>query len=250
MHVHRREDEVFHIVEGRFRVWCGDRTWDVGPGGVAFLPRGVPRTFRNAGPGVGRLLTTVVPGGFEGFFLLAARRGLAVPGAMPALQRLAASFGSSSWARSPGPADGAGSGHRGESRKTLARRRPRGRAGAGGRVVAASGARCPASSSASLTSAPRAPRRLAGGTSGTFSRAAPRPPPTTIGHRSGCSGSRTWAPRPGRAPPAGAMRQRPCSGVPSRAAKQAALSKRGRQSQSSEPSRPTSAAVSPSPIRA
>ena len=48
----------------------------------------------------------------------------------------------------------------------------------------------------------------------------------------------------------GAMRQRPCSGVPSRAAKQAGLSKRGQQSQSTEPSRETSAAVSQSPMSA
>jgi hypothetical protein len=48
----------------------------------------------------------------------------------------------------------------------------------------------------------------------------------------------------------GAMRQRPCSGAPSRAAKHAGLSKRGQQSQSTEPSRDTSAAVSQSPRRA
>jgi len=41
----------------------------------------------------------------------------------------------------------------------------------------------------------------------------------------------------------GAISQRPCSGVPSSAAKQAAESKRGRQSQSIEPARETSAAV-------
>ncbi len=93
MHLHGREDEVFHIVEGRFRIWCGGRTWDVEPGGVVFLPRGVPHTFRNLGPGTGRLLTTVVPGGFEGFFPLVAERGLSIPGDMPALQELAAAFG-------------------------------------------------------------------------------------------------------------------------------------------------------------
>ncbi len=93
MHVHGREDEVFHIVEGRFRIWCGDRTWDVEPGGVVFLPKGVPHTFRNLGPGTGRLLTTVAPGGFEGFFPLVAERGLTIPGDLPALQELAAAFG-------------------------------------------------------------------------------------------------------------------------------------------------------------
>jgi Glycosyl hydrolases family 15 len=49
---------------------------------------------------------------------------------------------------------------------------------------------------------------------------------------------------------AGLMSQRPCSGVPSKAAKQASESKRGQHSQSMLPSRPTRAAVSLSPMRA
>ena len=51
-------------------------------------------------------------------------------------------------------------------------------------------------------------------------------------------------------PDVGAMIQRPCSGVPKSDAKQAAESKCGRHSQSIDPSRPTSAAVCMSPIRA
>ena len=46
---------------------------------------------------------------------------------------------------------------------------------------------------------------------------------------------------------AGPISQRPCSGVPRSAAKQAGESNRGRQSQSTEPSRPTRAAVPVSP---
>ena len=49
---------------------------------------------------------------------------------------------------------------------------------------------------------------------------------------------------------AGAISQRPCSGSPSKAAKHAPESNRGRQSQSMEPSRPTNAAVWQSPISA
>src|SRR6185437_1041069 len=48
----------------------------------------------------------------------------------------------------------------------------------------------------------------------------------------------------------GASSQRPCSGVPSSAAKHAAASKRGRQSQSMEPSTPTRAAVRMFPMMA
>ena len=48
--------------------------------------------------------------------------------------------------------------------------------------------------------------------------------------------------------PAGAISQRPCLSVPSSAAKQASESNAGQHSQSIDPSRPTSAAVSQSPI--
>ena len=48
----------------------------------------------------------------------------------------------------------------------------------------------------------------------------------------------------------GAMIHRPCSASPRRAAKQAALSNLGRQSQSIDPSRPTSATVSQLPMMA
>ena len=47
-----------------------------------------------------------------------------------------------------------------------------------------------------------------------------------------------------------AISHRPCDSFPSSAAKHAALSKRGRQSQSIEPSRPTRAAVSQLPMTA
>jgi hypothetical protein len=48
--------------------------------------------------------------------------------------------------------------------------------------------------------------------------------------------------------PSGAISQRPCSALPSKAAKHAGESNRGQQSQSIEPPRLTSAAVSPSPM--
>lgn len=40
----------------------------VSEGGSVFGPRGVPRTFLNAGTAPGRLLVMMQPGGFERFF--------------------------------------------------------------------------------------------------------------------------------------------------------------------------------------
>lgn len=67
-HTHTREDELFRVIEGRFRFWCGDRTEEGGPGTTVFGPRNVPHRWQNIGDGEGRLLFVVTPGGFERFF--------------------------------------------------------------------------------------------------------------------------------------------------------------------------------------
>ena len=68
LHVHANEDELFFILEGEHVVQCGDDEFRLGPGGTAFLPRGVPHSQRRVEPGVGRLLVMTSPAGFEGFF--------------------------------------------------------------------------------------------------------------------------------------------------------------------------------------
>ena len=93
MHVHRREEEAIHVLEGRFRFWCGDRVWDGGEGATVLLPRGLPHTFQAIGGAPGRVLGTVAPGGFEGFFVQCAARGLRLPEDAAALRALAAEFG-------------------------------------------------------------------------------------------------------------------------------------------------------------
>jgi mannose-6-phosphate isomerase-like protein (cupin superfamily) len=76
LHVHAREDEMFYVLEGEHVVRCGDREFHLGPGGVVFLPRGIPHSQRRVVPGEGRLLVLTSPAGFEGFFrqLAAAER--------------------------------------------------------------------------------------------------------------------------------------------------------------------------------
>jgi mannose-6-phosphate isomerase-like protein (cupin superfamily) len=67
LHIHHREDETFHVLEGRLRIWCGE-TFELEAGATAALPRGVPHRFDNPGPGVARVLVLCTPGGFDGFF--------------------------------------------------------------------------------------------------------------------------------------------------------------------------------------
>lgn len=66
-HVHHNEDEAFYVLEGELRFFSGDRSWVAGPGGFAFLPRGIPHGFRTEGESPSRSLLLATPGGFDGF---------------------------------------------------------------------------------------------------------------------------------------------------------------------------------------
>ncbi len=66
-HVHHREDEAFYVLEGSLRVSCGERTWTIGPGDFAFLPRGIPHLFTVEGDRPVRALQLTSPAGFERF---------------------------------------------------------------------------------------------------------------------------------------------------------------------------------------
>ena len=71
-HVHSREDEMYYVVEGDHVFVCGDEEFQLGPGGLVFLPRGVPHSHRRLVPGAGRLLCILTPAGLEGFFRILA----------------------------------------------------------------------------------------------------------------------------------------------------------------------------------
>lgn len=66
-HVHRQEDESFYILEGQIRFFSEERSWVLGPGGFAFLPRNIPHGFRTEGAVPSRSLLLATPGGFEQF---------------------------------------------------------------------------------------------------------------------------------------------------------------------------------------
>ena len=66
-HIHREMEESFYVLVGQFTFTCGDREIEAGPGSYALIPRGTPQVMR-AGPGGGRFLTLMVPGGLEDMF--------------------------------------------------------------------------------------------------------------------------------------------------------------------------------------
>jgi mannose-6-phosphate isomerase-like protein (cupin superfamily) len=68
LHVHEREDELFHVLEGDHVFTVGDTDYEAGPGEFVFAPRGVPHAQRRVVPREGRFFTMISPAGFEGFF--------------------------------------------------------------------------------------------------------------------------------------------------------------------------------------
>jgi hypothetical protein len=72
LHIHRDEDEIFHVLDGVLAVQCGDRSFTAAAGGVFCLPRGLPHGFKVVSPEGARALT-VTRGGFEAMLRAASR---------------------------------------------------------------------------------------------------------------------------------------------------------------------------------
>jgi hypothetical protein len=56
------------VLEGEHIIQVGDDEFHLGPGEIAFGPRGVPHAQRRAVARTGRFLEFYYPAGFEGFF--------------------------------------------------------------------------------------------------------------------------------------------------------------------------------------
>lgn len=83
-HVHANEDEVFLVLDGDVAFDIDGQTLSAGPGTSAWVPRGVPHTFRVQSD-VATMLGIITPGAFEHLF-----RTLSVPAAQRALPPLGA----------------------------------------------------------------------------------------------------------------------------------------------------------------
>ena len=66
LHVHRREDETFYVLDGRLSLHLPDSSIELGPGEAAFAPRDVPHVYRVESE-TARWLGIAAPAGFEAF---------------------------------------------------------------------------------------------------------------------------------------------------------------------------------------
>ncbi len=73
LHVHRREDEWFYVIEGELTFWVGGETIAAPAGSFVYGPRDVPHTF-SVSSEQARFLLVAEPAGFEDFM-----RSLSVP---------------------------------------------------------------------------------------------------------------------------------------------------------------------------
>ena len=71
-HVHQREEETFHVLEGELEIWCGGHTTRLRAGDTFFAPHGIPHSPKAIGTSAARYLITLTPAGFERFFREAA----------------------------------------------------------------------------------------------------------------------------------------------------------------------------------
>lgn len=67
-HIHSREDESFHLLEGTLTIQVGGTTIAASPGDFVHLPRGIMHTFRNTGAANARALVITAPAGLEKYF--------------------------------------------------------------------------------------------------------------------------------------------------------------------------------------
>ncbi len=73
LHVHRNEDELFHLLDGTMRFHVGDDEFVADAGDVFLAPKGIPHTYRVESLEGARWLVTTTGGDFEGMVRGASR---------------------------------------------------------------------------------------------------------------------------------------------------------------------------------
>jgi mannose-6-phosphate isomerase-like protein (cupin superfamily) len=66
LHVHRDEDEAFHLLAGSMRFRCGEEEFALAPGDFVMVPRGTPHAFR-VGPEGAHTLQFATAGALAAF---------------------------------------------------------------------------------------------------------------------------------------------------------------------------------------
>ena len=73
-HTHDGEDEMFYVLDGELRGFCGDERFTASAGAFLFLPRDVEHGFEVVGDRPARALTIVGPARFDALVAEQGRR--------------------------------------------------------------------------------------------------------------------------------------------------------------------------------
>ena len=68
LHIHHKNDESLHVIEGEFIFQVGDKEYNAPKGTFLFIPRGVAHKFINIGNTNGCMIGTFTPAGTFDFF--------------------------------------------------------------------------------------------------------------------------------------------------------------------------------------
>lgn len=61
LHTHPTEDEIFYVLEGELQFVCNGEVFELGPGGMVYLPQGLEHGYRIRSSGDVRLLVITAP---------------------------------------------------------------------------------------------------------------------------------------------------------------------------------------------
>lgn len=93
-HVHRRDDELFIVLDGRYRFWLDDKPpIDAGAGDVVFMPKNVAHQYLNVGDEPGSHYFVTVPGGLDELFADIHAGNLSIPRDREKLIELSEEYG-------------------------------------------------------------------------------------------------------------------------------------------------------------
>jgi mannose-6-phosphate isomerase-like protein (cupin superfamily) len=86
LHLHHNDDEAWYVLEGVLFVRVGDKDVEAVAGSAVFVPRGIPHTYWNPGPGPLRYLLVMTPRVFDLIQAIHAMKER-TPGALQAIFR-------------------------------------------------------------------------------------------------------------------------------------------------------------------
>lgn len=68
LHVHHKQEETIHVLQGRFKVRIGDELFTLEKDGFAYLPSKVPHAFLNLTDQDAEIIVVYTPGGGHKFY--------------------------------------------------------------------------------------------------------------------------------------------------------------------------------------